>query len=89
LEQERTRRAQSTKELEDTKENFKTQQLINMEMKDYERAVTELKHQIEIASSDAETAKKGLIQFRGFLIYDQNSHQANFQSLNKRFEQKT
>ena len=59
FEQEKTRRAQSARELEDTKENFKTQQLINMEMKDYERAVNELKNQVEMATNEAEAAKRG------------------------------
>lgn len=59
LEQEKTRRTQSAKELEDTRENFKTQQLINMEMKDYERAVMELKNQVESATQEADAAKRG------------------------------
>ena len=47
------------KELEDTKEDFKTQRLINMEMKDYERSVNELKKTVESAQEEAESYKKG------------------------------
>ena len=47
------------KELEDTKEDFKTQRLINMEMKDYERSVNELKKLVESAQEEAEATKKG------------------------------
>ena len=46
-------------ELEDTKEDFKTQRLINMEMKDYERSVNELKKTVESAQEEAESYKKG------------------------------
>ena len=31
-----------------------------MEMKDYERAVAELKNQVEVATTEADAAKRGL-----------------------------
>jgi len=43
-------------ELEDTRESMKNQQLINMEMADYERAVKELKNQIEIKTNESNSA---------------------------------
>ena len=74
FEQEKTRRAQSARELEDTKENFKTQQLINMEMKDYERAVNELKNQVEMATNEAEAAKRGYFYYYiNFIFKNPNS----------------
>ena len=59
LEAEKTKFTQSTLELENTREDMKTQQLINMEMMDYERAVNELKNQVEIKTNEAQAAIQG------------------------------
>ena len=59
LEAEKTRFTQSTLELENTRESMKTQQLMNMEMMDYERAVNELKNQVEIKTNEANAALQG------------------------------
>ena len=59
LEHEKTRFTQSTLELENTRESMKTQQLMNMEMMDYERAVNELKSQVELKTNEADAAKQG------------------------------
>ena len=50
---------QSSREMEDIKESMKTQQLINMEMKDYERAVNELKNQLELKTNESNSAVQG------------------------------
>ena len=59
LEQEKTKAMQSSREMEDIKESMKTQQLINMEMKDYERAVNELKNQLELKTNESNSAVQG------------------------------
>ena len=59
LEHEKTRFTQSALELENTRESMKTQQLMNMEMMDYERAVNELKSQVELKTNEADAAKQG------------------------------
>ena len=59
LEQEKTKAMQSSREMEDIKESMKTQQLINMEMKDYERAVNELKNQLELKTNELNSAVQG------------------------------
>ena len=39
---------------------MKTQQLMNMEMLDYERAVKELKNQVELKTNEADSAIQGI-----------------------------
>ena len=63
LEQEKTKAMQSSREMEDIKESMKTQQLINMEMKDYERAVNELKNQLELKTNESNSAVQGKNQW--------------------------
>ena len=63
LEQEKTKAMQSSREMEDIKESMKTQQLINMEMKDYERAVNELKNQLELKTNESNSAVQGKDQW--------------------------
>ena len=66
LEQEKTKAMQSSREMEDIKESMKTQQLINMEMKDYERAVNELKNQLELKTNESNSAVQG----KNHIIHD-------------------
>ena len=65
-----TKAMQSSREMEDIKESMKTQQLINMEMKDYERAVNELKNQLEIKTNESNSAVQGSSHYTLLYLYN-------------------